>query len=335
MIKKQIKRRIKSSGTYRLLEQENKSLKDKLSDYNKSIDQLKIQTQQLQTKIDNLTLLINNLKTENSSIKQIYLKDLSHSENYDNLTIVMPYRKTDDMEREKNLDITIRYLNKIGIKNLIISEYSKISSETVLMEKYGNLFDSFRIIFNNSYEKLFNKSLAINRGVVETNTPYFAVYDVDCLTQKKNIDLAITLLDNGFDIVHPFNRIIKEVMDKEKFVEEYDFETVTSELQCRDFADGGIVFWKKDSFISIGMKNEYLNGWGREDNEILIRANLCRLKQIRIDDILYHLYHNRPQKHSKNNIEQMNKIQEIKNKENLLIEISKWPWVINDHSKSK
>lgn len=332
MIKKQIKKRIKSTGTYRLVEQENKILNDKLRDCDKSIDQLKIQTQQLQISLDNLNLLINNLKKENISVKQIYQKDLSLSGNYDSLTIVMPYRKTGERERDENLDITVRYLNKIGIKNLIISEYSKISSENELMEKYEDLFDSFRIIFNNSNENLFNKSLTINRGVVETDTPYFAIYDIDCLTQKKNIDLAITLLDNGFDIVHPFNRVIKDIIDKEKFREEYDFETVVSESQYRDFADGGIVFWKKDSFIDIGMNNEYLNGWGREDNEILIRANLCHLKQFRIDDILYHLHHYRPQKHSKNNIKEMNKIQKIGNKENLLSEINKWPWMTN-HTK--
>ena len=77
MIKTQIKKRIKSSGTYQLVEQENKVLKDKLRNSNNSIDQLKIQTRQLQMNIDNLTLLINNLKSENSGIKQTYLKDLS------------------------------------------------------------------------------------------------------------------------------------------------------------------------------------------------------------------------------------------------------------------
>ena len=75
------------------------------------------------------------------------------------------------------------------------------------------------------------------------------------------------------------------------------------------------------------MKNEYFDGWGGEDNEILIRANLCQLKQIRIDDILYHLYHDRPQKRTQNNIEQITKTNEIKTEEDLLMEINKWPWV--------
>jgi predicted glycosyltransferase involved in capsule biosynthesis len=75
------------------------------------------------------------------------------------------------------------------------------------------------------------------------------------------------------------------------------------------------------------MKNEYFDGWGGEDNEILIRANLCQLKQIRIDDILYHLYHDRPQKRTKNNIEQIEQTAKITTKEDLLKMIRKWPWV--------
>ena len=46
---------------------------------------------------------------------------------------------------------------------------------------------------------------------------------------------------------------------------------------------------------NIGMKNEYFKGWGGEDNEIIIRANICGLKQYRIENVLYHLYHYRPQ----------------------------------------
>ena len=122
-------------------------------------------------------------------------------------------------------------------------------------------------------------------------------------------------------------------MNKEKFIEKYDFETLTSKLQYMDFADEGIVFWKKDSFISIGMKNEYFNGCVGEDNEILIRANLLQLKQFRIDDILYRLYYYQPPKHSKINTEEMRRIQKIENKEQLFTEINKWPWFNNTNQK--
>ena len=195
------------------------------------------------------------------------------------------------------------------------------------MEEYEDIFDSFKVISNNSDKNIFNKSLAINRGVMESKTSYFAIFDTDCLTEKKNIDLAINLLDNGYELVHPFNRIIKDITEKEKFKENYDFKTVKSKIQHRDMADGGIIFWNKESFMDIGMENEYFHGWGGEDNEILIRANLYQIKQIRIDDVLYHLYHERPQEKSENNVEQLKKIEKIGSKKNILEEINKWPWV--------
>ncbi len=135
-----------------------------------------------------LDMLINNLKVENKSFKQVYVeRNSSFSSDYSKLTIIIPYRKTDYPEREENIDITLNYLSKIGIPNLIISEHSNISSKTFLINKYGNLFDSFEVIFNYTNENLFNKARAINKGVIESKTPYFAIIDIDALIQKKKI----------------------------------------------------------------------------------------------------------------------------------------------------
>lgn len=316
MIKRYIKKHIKMR-TYRVIENEKKNLEKELKTKDKQLNNTK----------KDFTILINSLKAENRSLKQIYLeKDIQYSPNYNQLTIIIPYCKTEDPERNINLDITLHFLSKIGIKRLIISEHSNRTSEKFLKGKYEDLFDSFRVIFNKG--DLFNKSHAINEGVIASKTPYIAIFDMDCLTTKKNIDLAIYLLNKGFEVVHPFNRAVKDIVNKESFRKEYDFQKVKSPIQYRDWADGGIVFWNKLSFISIGMSNEYFVGWGGEDNEILIRANLCQLKQIRIDNILYHLYHERPQIRTKNNVEQLEKILKIKTKEELLKEVSKWPWVI-------
>lgn len=314
MVKELIKKQIKKTGTYQALELEKK--------------RLETQVENLNERVSNLEMVINNLKAETRSLKEIYLENVPVPQDYTKLTIIIPYRKTNDPEREENVDITLSYLSKIGIKNLILSEHADKTSRNSFVEKYGHLFDSFRFIFSKTRENLFNKAHAINQGVIASKTPYFAVADIDCLTKKKNIDMALYLLDKGFEVVHPFNRIIKDIIDKEKFVEKYDFREIESPPQYRDWADGGLVLWNKRSFMDIGMKNEYFTGWGGEDNEILIRANLCKLKQIRIDDTLYHLYHNRPQIRTINNIEQTEKIEQIKSKEDLLKEINKWPWII-------
>lgn len=331
MIKKRVKSFIKTlirkTGACRSLEAEKNNLEN-------VVNKLKKEKQ-------NLKHLVNNLKSENKSVKSAYLEisasevEIQSLKDYNDLTIIIPYRRTKDPEREDNLDITLTYLSKIGIKNLIISENATKTSQKLLMNKYGNLFDSFRAIFSHSDHNLFNKAHAINQGVIASKTPYFAIVDMDCLTEKKNIDLAIYLLKNGFEVIHPFNRVIKDIIDKENFRKNFDFKGVKSPPQYRDWADGGIVFWNKDAFIEVGMKNEYFLGWGGEDNEILIRANLCQLKQIRIDENLYHLYHDRPQIRTKNNVEQTEKIEQIKTKEDLMCKIKEWPWVIEAKEQSK
>lgn len=340
MLKKHMQNQIKKTGTYRVLEVEKNDLENKINKLHKNQKNLKKETQNLKDHINrihneklDLKRLINNLKAENKSLKQIYMeKNIPHSPDYNKLTIIIPYRKTDEVEREVNVDITLNYLTKIGVKNLIISEHADISSEKTLMDKYGDLFDSFKIIFSNADGNIFNKAHAINKGVMESKTLFFAIVDIDCLTEKKNMDLAIYLLDIGFDVVHPFNRVIKDVLDKEGFIKDYDFQQIDTPPQYRDWADGGIVFWNKRAFIEIGMKNEYFSGWGGEDNEILIRANLCQLKQIRIDETLYHLYHERPQIRTKNNVKQLEKILQLNTKKDLILEINNWPWV-SDASK--
>ena len=141
------------------------------------------------------------------------------------------------------------------------------------------------------------------------------------------------MLRAGYEVVHPFNRRVTDIVDKEIFVKEYDFDTVKSPEQVRPWADGGVVFWNRHAFVSIGMKNEYFSGWGGEDNEIMVRADLCHLKQYRIDDTLYHLYHRRPQERTQNNIEQLEKTERMKNRDECLREVNNWPWVIEARKK--
>ena len=324
-----IKENQKLKKTQETLKTQNEKLKKNQENLKRKMDKLNTNIETLQMRVKYRDVLINNLKSETRSVKEIYLeKDVPYMPDYDKFTVIIPYRKTDDPEREENLDMIMKYLSSVGIRNLIISEHSDVSSRRRLVDDYKNSFNSFKYIFSDAHGEKFNKSLAINRAVMESETVYIALFDMDSLTRKKNIDMALYLLDKGFEVVHAFNRVIKDVKNKKEFMKDYDFKLIDSPAQYRDSADGGIVFWNKESFIDIGMKNEYFRGWGNEDNEILIRANLWGLKQIRIDDTLYHLYHHRPKIRSKNNADQMNKMIQIKNKEDMLVEISKWPWYV-------
>jgi hypothetical protein len=245
----------------------------------------------------------------------------------ENLTVIIPYRKTSDRSREKNLDITLHYLKTLKIPNVIISEHSDDSQRQTLLDMYRKLFPSFQVIHKDADGEVFNRSLARNQGVMHSTTPYITTSDLDCLTRKRNMKIALGLLERGYDVVHPFNHRVTDIIDKEAFIRNYNLKKVNSTEQFRNRADGGIIFWNKKSYISIGMENEYFLGWGGEDNEIMLRANLCGLKQYRIDDTLYHLHHHRPQKRNAINEDLEEKTRKLKSKEECQEMVKNWPWV--------
>lgn len=278
-------------------------------------------------------LKLSNVKKPGNNLNRTLKRNMARFR-YGKLTFILPYRKTNDLDREINLDITLKYLSKIGVHHVIISEHSDFSAKEFLI-RYSKLFKSFKVIFTKANGELFNKSKAINNGVIESKTPYIAIYDIDCLTKKENIMESLFLLEENYEVVHPFNRRVTDIRNKKEFQADFDFDLVTETEQDRPWADGGIVFWNKASFIKIGMKNEYFTGWGGEDNEIMIRADLFNLKQKRINDTLYHLYHHRPLIRTKQNAEELQKFQEITDLDHLLKEIKTWPWVINANKKFK
>jgi len=105
-----------------------------------------------------------NIKEKISKIN-ISLKKYNPLINFNELVVILPYRMTKDNVRQENLDICLRYLSYIGIKNVIISEHSDRSTKYYLTHKYADLFDSFKFLHLNANGELFNKARAINMGV--------------------------------------------------------------------------------------------------------------------------------------------------------------------------
>ena len=322
---------------------ENKNLNDHVMNFLKSREAVKNEIAQVKTEnkfLKNKLKSFNIYETENELLiaendslkKYIQLQKFDAEGDFSKLTIIIPYRKTDNPDREMNGDITLRYLKTVGVQNIIVSEHSDESNRKFFMDNYAHLFKSFEFIHINANGELFNKAKAINSAVIQSKTPYIAIHDLDCLAKKKNINMALVLLEIGFDVVHPFDKYITEIIDKEKFTKSYDFKSgILPEV--RPTADGGIVFFNKRSFISMGMANEYFSGWGGEDNDIVLRADICQLKRYRIDDTLYHLYHHRPLKRKKNNWDQIEKTLQYRNKMHCQNEVNKWPWVIEAKKK--
>ncbi|MDR0911837.1 MAG: glycosyltransferase [Methanobrevibacter sp.] len=263
---------------------------------------------------------------ERSGSEFLENKFKDYTGDYSEVTVIISYRKTNDKEREKNLDICLHYLNHIGFSKVFISEHSSVPNKSSLIDKYSDLFDTFKVIHTNSLGESFWKGKALNNAVMQTETDYIAILDLDCISKKRSINIALNMVKSGYDSVHTFNRKIKDIEDKEDFVKAYDFSTIDTPLQNRFSADGGLVFWNKKSYVKIGMDNEYFKGLTRMDNELMERAKLFGLKQYRVNDILYHLSHIRPPKNNPRNKKLLTKFKNY-TPEECYREVDSWQWV--------
>lgn len=236
-------------------------------------------------------LSLNNMHKENQSKKEFLDKNpVMKSPDYSNLTVIIPFRFPSDLNRMENFKIVMNYLKWIGVENIIISEEddsSKLDDYITLWEKD---FKNLSVVFTESND-LFSRSNSINEGVKKANTSNVVIMDNDVLIQKDVFDESLSLLDSFFDFVYPFNRMVRQIYDMGERVEDFNFDDVKSEIEIRLNADGGCLFCKKESLLNIGGFNPDYKGWGGEDNEFDLRVNLSDYKVIRLNNILYHLYH--------------------------------------------
>ena len=218
---------------------------------------------------------------------------------FDDLTIVIPYKESQD-SRKINLRIVLDYLVHIKMKNVIISEeYDYEPSTDWVLDEYDDKFSFIKVISIKT-EGLFSRSNLINNGVEESTTPFICIQDGDVVLPKDMYEYSLSLLDSGFDLVYPFNRKVNQILDKQSFINDFDFENTPIKSEFRPNSDGGMQFINKESFLKIGGYNTDFKGWGSEDNEFILRVISADLRYIRLNNSLYHLKHEKD-KTTKNN----------------------------------
>ena len=247
-------------------------------------------------------MFLDNIFKENYS-KKLFLDEnpIILPPNYQKLTVIIPFRSSNDFKRMDNLKIVLKYLKFIGVKHVILSEEDAYSHLESLIEIFKEDFDDITLIFTYS-SKSFNKSVAANEGVKKASTPFIAIMDSDVLISKETFDKTLSLINSFYDFVYPFNRMVKQIYDPFIDVENFNFDEVDSELETRINADGGFLFCRKDSFLNVGGYDETFEGWGGEDNDLCIRMNLSDYKVTRLNNVLYHLHHQK-EKSNRSNVQ--------------------------------
>jgi predicted glycosyltransferase involved in capsule biosynthesis len=216
--------------------------------------------------------------------------------------------RVDNVERKGNLDITLKYLNETFPDSAIIVIEDDIEKKASYIEtKYENV----RYIFLKN-EGSYIKCKSYNKGLQASFTEFVCFLDIDCIVDKQNIIKGIGALGaqnnsiclgyNGTCIYFKYN--IKDIVrglpakelinslnsyiDRKKIITGYETENYTI---GNTKAIGGLVMGKRLTFKKYGGFNPNFNGWGYEDNEIIIRLKKLGVEIYKVNTTIPYLFH--------------------------------------------
>jgi len=182
----------------------------------------------------------------------------------------------------------------------------------------------------------FRKASSLNKTIAQTNVDYIIQIDGDCVPGKHFIEDHISNASSGLYLFgarvntlpgHVDDVLRKRQIDFNPFSKGIKNRTRTMRSKIlallykpRNTISGklrgcNMSFWRQD-FMAINGYNADIEGWGREDSEMIIRLhnNNLKGKRLRYCGVLVHLYHKGvPRINLENNdrIEKMTKLKKV------------------------
>ena len=198
------------------------------------------------------------------------------------VTYIYPYRNRELIRIKRSFDSLNRQDDK-NFKVIFVDYGSKID----LAKEVKNLLSNYsfvKYIYTYSGGQPWNRSKAINIGILESESEYVLTLDVDMI------------LDSSF------NRIVKGLIDKNKLTyfqvgylsknEMYSGQDFKPESLSNHRAKG-ICLYPKKSLLKVNGFDEFFHCWGSEDEDIVSRLQLIGLTVSHYDSniLVYHQYH--------------------------------------------
>lgn len=216
----------------------------------------------------------------------------------DKLTFVIPVR-IDSIFRLRNLKSVVDFYSRhLDSKFFILEADTK---PTIPVDYFTN--PKVQLIFERDDNPIFHRTKYINHLLKMAETPYAAIWDTDALCPLERVWKAYELLlADKSTMVYPYNGIFWQV---NRFFSSYFHRTgemnVLSHFpQPRIMMDGyhsvgGAFMVNIEKYRKVGWENEHFIGWGPEDKERFKRLEILGERPIRVDGVLYHLFHTRGQ----------------------------------------
>ena len=120
------------------------------------------------------------------------------------ITFIIPYKK-DCSDRERNLQVIVRYLLHNYDAKIIVFEADEKESISSILPKDDRLTCMFEFL---PFNGVFYRTKYLNMMLEQVDTPLVANYDVDVMFDPKTIDRACSLIMNDeADVVYPFGKL--------------------------------------------------------------------------------------------------------------------------------
>ncbi|WP_245984213.1 glycosyltransferase family 2 protein [Gillisia mitskevichiae] len=188
--------------------------------------------------------------------------------------------------------MSIIYANRNRDLKRVKASFDSIKNQTeakfrVVFVDYGSeepLVDNLKQLCN-SYEfvtpyflpvslLLWNKSKALNYGILQTKTPYIFIADVDLVFHPETITLLNNLaVEDKFFL---FSLGYLDRAESRKLTQSYNFE----DLRPSRFGDvNGMILASKEAFLEVNGFDEFFHFYGSEDEDLFARMEKVGYKR--------------------------------------------------------
>lgn len=248
------------------------------------------------------------------------------------VTFIIPF-KWDSKERSENLGCVLDFILRDCFTKIVLvqdfspSENGNVTITTGPIRVYWlGTVDTFRFDSPQPIHGVFHRTGAINFGISKVETPFFAIYDTDCIFDLEAIYKAVEILRAGASIVYPYDGRFVNIERS------YITDGVIIEKQsCATESVGGAVFLRTDAYRAAGCDNEYLMSHCPDDVERRDRMRILGHTIYRVDGKCYHIEHpitlnSRPvNDFTQANLAEYNKVKNM-SREELEDYIKTWAW---------
>jgi len=200
------------------------------------------------------------------------------------VTFIIPIRIS-HIDRLNNLTFLVNYLTDNFNTNIMIYE----SDTSIKISE--DIINKVTHIFEYDDDEIFHRTKFLNEMLKKVTTKYVVNQDTDVFIPISSYIQSVKLLENGVDVVYPYNGDFVNFNRTELEEVSKTFNPIDYELTQDSY--GGMIFLNTESYISAGGEDERFYGWGFEDRERIVRFMRLKYRVERLSNKLYHINHHR------------------------------------------